>query len=471
MQKISLICEPQNGNSSENKSAEGGTYASSLKKSSRISKHSFDNLNSFQNTPNMKMISKINSISSLNDKNLEKFSLGNNNNNRFLVTKSSYIETFVPGGSQQQQRNYNTMDSQMLSSAKSLKFNNNSSSDNSSASAAVFWDFTKPTLSSLPTTSNTNLRNTVSSSNLTLNVNYGDNNQSTNQMIPLVLPQKFQFNQPQAQPVMKQQASGSSGPPSSSSSSLAMGGVLHQQQQQQDDQLQQLLCSRKNSLPHSSNLINNNHTTTTTSTATISSNNELNVNGVNVSNRNNGKMCPQTTSSSATSNNVVNTSTSTAMNIATNVEQMQQHQNGNQNDGKSSSLKCPVVASPHQVMMLYMNKLTPYEHHEIYKYSEIYFIGANAKKRSGPNEYDNDNGSYIHIPHDHIAYRYEVLKIIGKGSFGQVVKAYDHKTREHVALKMVRNEKRFHRQAQEEIRILKHLRAQDKENTYNIIHM
>lgn len=466
------MCEPQNGNSSENKSEGGGggsgTYVSStLKKSSRISKHSFDNLNSFQNTPNMKMISKINSISSLNDKNLEKFSLGNNNNNnRFLVTKSSYIDTFdfLPGGSQQ--RNYNTMDSQTLSAAKNLKFNNNSSSDNSSASA-VFWDFTKPTLSSLPTTSNTNLRNTVSSSNLTLNSNYGDNNQSTNQMIPLVLPQKFQFNQPQSQPVMKQQqASGSSGPPSSSSSSLAIGGggnvcsSMSSSSHQQDDQLQQLLCSRKNSLPHSSNLNNNNnHTTTTTSTVTISSNNELNMNGVNV--RNNGKMCPTATSNVMSSS--LNTSTSTAMNV----DQQLQHQN----DGKSSSLKCPVVASPHQVMMLYMNKLTPYEHHEIYKYSEIYFIGANAKKRSGPNDYDNDNGSYIHIPHDHIAYRYEVLKIIGKGSFGQVVKAYDHKTREHVALKMVRNEKRFHRQAQEEIRILKHLRAQDKENTYNIIHM
>ncbi|CAO1308367.1 unnamed protein product [Diamesa hyperborea] len=122
-----------------------------------------------------------------------------------------------------------------------------------------------------------------------------------------------------------------------------------------------------------------------------------------------------------------------------------------------------------------MNKLTPFEHHEIYKYSQIYFIGANAKKRSGigPNnsDYDNEQGSYIHIPHDHVAYRYEVLKVIGKGSFGQVVKAYDHKTREHVALKMVRNEKRFHRQAQEEIRILQHLRKQDKDNTMNIIHM
>lgn len=34
--------------------------------------------------------------------------------------------------------------------------------------------------------------------------------------------------------------------------------------------------------------------------------------------------------------------------------------------------------------------------------------------------YDDDQGSYIHVPHDHIAYRYEVLKVIGKGSFGQV---------------------------------------------------
>lgn len=35
-----------------------------------------------------------------------------------------------------------------------------------------------------------------------------------------------------------------------------------------------------------------------------------------------------------------------------------------------------------------------------------------------------------------------------EGSFGQVVKAYDHKVHQHVALKMVRNEEeRFHRQA------------------------
>uniref|UniRef100_A0A1I8NW78 dual-specificity kinase n=2 Tax=Stomoxys calcitrans TaxID=35570 RepID=A0A1I8NW78_STOCA len=140
----------------------------------------------------------------------------------------------------------------------------------------------------------------------------------------------------------------------------------------------------------------------------------------------------------------------------------------------------PLVVSPQQVMILYMHKLTPYERTEILNYSQIYFIGANAKKRPGlvgPNntannyDYDNEQGAYIHVPHDHVAYRYEMLKIIGKGSFGQVIKAYDHKTHEHVALKIVRNETRFYRQAQEEIRILHHLRRQDKYNTMNIIHM
>jgi len=136
-----------------------------------------------------------------------------------------------------------------------------------------------------------------------------------------------------------------------------------------------------------------------------------------------------------------------------------------------------VAAKPEAVMRLYMKKLTPYEQQEIYQYPEIYFIGALAEKVLGipgaPNNcgYDNEQGSYLHTPHDHVAYRYEVLKVIGKGSFGQVVKAYDHKTHENVALKMVRNEKRFHRQALEEVRILSDLRKQDKDNTMNIIHM
>jgi len=51
------------------------------------------------------------------------------------------------------------------------------------------------------------------------------------------------------------------------------------------------------------------------------------------------------------------------------------------------------------------------------------------------------------------------------------MKAKDHKNNVDVALKIIRNEKRFHRQAQEEIRILDHLRKQDVNNRNNVVHM
>lgn len=148
----------------------------------------------------------------------------------------------------------------------------------------------------------------------------------------------------------------------------------------------------------------------------------------------------------------------------------------------SSSASVPVhligsALTPEMAMKLYVHKLTAFEHSEIFNYPQVYFVGHNAKKRVGiigtPNNngYDDEQGSYLNAAHDHVAYRYEVLKILGKGSFGQVVKAYDHKTGTYVALKMVRNEKRFTHQAAEEIRILEQLKQQDKDNTRNVVHM
>jgi len=60
---------------------------------------------------------------------------------------------------------------------------------------------------------------------------------------------------------------------------------------------------------------------------------------------------------------------------------------------------------------------------------------------------------------------------LGKGKFGQVLKCFDHKKGDYVALKIVRNEKRFHDQALEEIRILEYLNKHDKETSPNVLNM
>ncbi len=48
---------------------------------------------------------------------------------------------------------------------------------------------------------------------------------------------------------------------------------------------------------------------------------------------------------------------------------------------------------------------------------------------------------------DSIAYRYEILSPLGQGSFGQVFKSFDHKKKEDVALKIIKNHPKFNRQA------------------------
>ncbi|XP_015588139.1 probable serine/threonine-protein kinase dyrk2 [Cephus cinctus] len=138
-----------------------------------------------------------------------------------------------------------------------------------------------------------------------------------------------------------------------------------------------------------------------------------------------------------------------------------------------------VPMTPQEATKYYGSRLTEFERAEIEKYSEIWYLGLDACKIHGEEGasqnggYDDDNGSYNKVLHDHISYRYEILEVIGKGSFGQVIRALDHKTGQHIAIKIIRNKKRFHHQALIEVRILGHLRKKDLEAnaSHNVIHM
>lgn len=83
--------------------------------------------------------------------------------------------------------------------------------------------------------------------------------------------------------------------------------------------------------------------------------------------------------------------------------------------------------------------------------------------------FDNDQADYIYEAKDQINYRYEIVKKLGRGAFGVVLKCIDHKTKETVAIKILKNWKKLHKQGKIEIKILETLRDNDSDNIKNIV--
>ncbi|KAM9901537.1 hypothetical protein OXX79_004490 [Metschnikowia pulcherrima] len=117
--------------------------------------------------------------------------------------------------------------------------------------------------------------------------------------------------------------------------------------------------------------------------------------------------------------------------------------------------------------------LTVYERGELMRNSSVYYVPQTWKDytpdinvSSFKNNYgfDDKEGNYIVRSSDHIEYRYEIVRVLGTGSFGNVVHCKDHKysargQRRNVAIKLIKNELDWSLQAVSEIKMLKHLMA------------
>ena len=120
---------------------------------------------------------------------------------------------------------------------------------------------------------------------------------------------------------------------------------------------------------------------------------------------------------------------------------------------------------------------------------QVYYEGREARRAAraaqrtltgpgpqgpGPqnNGWDDENYDYILTPNELIHDdRYQLQRRIGKGSFGQVVKAIDTRTKQEVAIKIIKSKKPFLMQAKTEIALLTHLNENDEDDEHNIVRL
>lgn len=106
--------------------------------------------------------------------------------------------------------------------------------------------------------------------------------------------------------------------------------------------------------------------------------------------------------------------------------------------------------------------------------NEVYYAKktattAEVKYNDG---HDDENADYVIKPGEAFSNgRYEVQQLLGKGSFGQVIKAWDRAKQEAVAIKIIKNKKPFYNQALIEIKLLKLMNQRDPDDQYFIVRM
>ncbi|KAI0887118.1 kinase-like domain-containing protein [Annulohypoxylon maeteangense] len=84
---------------------------------------------------------------------------------------------------------------------------------------------------------------------------------------------------------------------------------------------------------------------------------------------------------------------------------------------------------------------------------------------------DDDDGHYIVVPDADLTPQYQMIKLLGQGTFGKVVQARDRKRNKLVAIKIIRAVQKYRDASRIELRVLQTLKANDDENRNRCIHL
>ncbi|RDB25581.1 Dual specificity protein kinase lkh1 [Hypsizygus marmoreus] len=89
----------------------------------------------------------------------------------------------------------------------------------------------------------------------------------------------------------------------------------------------------------------------------------------------------------------------------------------------------------------------------------------------GPVSCDDKEGHYIIVPGDLIFRRYRTVRLLGQGTFGKVVEAFDTETNTRVAIKIIRAIPKYRDASKIEVRVLQKLKERDPLNRNKCIHL
>ncbi|WYZ40764.1 hypothetical protein EsH8_IV_001105 [Colletotrichum jinshuiense] len=84
---------------------------------------------------------------------------------------------------------------------------------------------------------------------------------------------------------------------------------------------------------------------------------------------------------------------------------------------------------------------------------------------------DDDDGHYIVVPDADLTDKYQMVKLLGQGTFGKVVQARDRKRNKSVAIKIIRSVQKYRDASRIELRVLATLKENDQENRNRCIHL
>lgn len=106
---------------------------------------------------------------------------------------------------------------------------------------------------------------------------------------------------------------------------------------------------------------------------------------------------------------------------------------------------------------MWKSSYSSYEKSEIKLLDKVYYHKKNILKN-----FDTSTGRLKMEVKQHLIYRYEILKLIDEGSFGNVVKVLDHKNKKEYAIKVIKSGDCFFCKSKLEVETLSKFRDHDK---------